>query len=37
MSFPRLTFPLTVDCAGREYWIGESGLYKYGEAATASL
>lgn len=37
MSFPRLTFPLAVDCTGREYWIGASGPYKYGEAATAFL
>lgn len=37
MSFPRLTFPLTVDCTGREYWIGKSGPYKYGAAVTAFL
>lgn len=37
MSFPRLTFPLAVDCTGREYWIGASGPYKYGAAVTAFL
>ena len=35
MSFPVLTFPLTVDFGGSEYWIGEAGPYKYGEAVTA--
>lgn len=35
MSLPMLTFPLTVDFGGTEYWIGETGPYKYGEAVTA--
>ena len=25
MSFPRLSFPLTVDFGEAEYWIGEQG------------
>ncbi len=35
MSFPALTFPLTVDFGGDEYWIEKTGPYKYGEAVTA--
>lgn len=35
MSFPTLTFPLTVDFGGDEYWIEKAGPYKYGEAVTA--
>ena len=35
MSFPALVFPLTVDFGGAEYWIGQAGPYKYGEAVTA--
>ncbi len=35
MSFPKLTFPLTVDFAGTGYWIGNQGPYKYGAAVTA--
>lgn len=35
MSFPKLTFPLTVDCYGTGYWIGDAGPFKYGEAVTA--
>ena len=35
MSFPRLTFPLTVDFGEAEYWIGEQGPFKYGTAVTA--
>jgi len=35
MSFPRLTFPLTVDFSGAGYWIGDQGPYKYGAAITA--
>jgi len=35
MDISTLTFPLTVDFAGKEYWVGKSGPYKYGEAVTA--
>lgn len=35
MSFPRLTFPLTVDFGSGGYWIGDVGPYKYGAAVTA--
>lgn len=35
MSFPKLTFPLSIDCYGTGYWIGEAGPFKYGEAVTA--
>lgn len=35
MRFPKLTFPLTVDCYGTGYWIGGTGPFKYGEAVTA--
>lgn len=35
MSFPKLTFPLTVDFGDVEYWIGEQGPFKYGAAVTA--
>lgn len=35
MSFPKLTFPLTVDFASAGYWIGDQGPYKYGAAVTA--
>lgn len=35
MDISVLTFPLTVDFGGNEYWIGEAGPYKYGEAVTA--
>ncbi len=34
MSFPKLTFPLTVDFASAGYWIGNQGPYKYGAAVT---
>ncbi len=35
MSFPKLTFPLTIDFASAGYWIGDQGPYKYGAAITA--
>ena len=35
MSFPRLTFPLTVDFCSAGYWIGDQGPFKYGAAVTA--
>ncbi len=35
MTFPKLTFPLTVDFGSAGYWIGDSGPYKYGAAVTA--
>ena len=35
MDLSTLAFPLTVDFGGSEYWIGETGPYKYGEAVTA--
>ena len=35
MSFPRLTFPLTVDFCSAGYWIGNLGPFKYGAAVTA--
>ena len=35
MSFPRLTFPLTVDFCSAGYWVGNQGPFKYGAAVTA--
>lgn len=35
MTVPKLTFPLTVDFSGTEYWIGEQGPFKFGSAVTA--
>ena len=35
MSFPRLTFPLTVDFCSAGYWIGDQGPFKYGAAVIA--
>lgn len=35
MSFPKLTFPLTVDFVSAGYWIGDAGPYKYGAAVTS--
>ncbi len=35
MTFPKLTFPLTVDFGSAGYWIGDTGPYKYGAAVTA--
>lgn len=35
MDISTLAFPLTVDFGGSEYWIGETGPHKYGEAVTA--
>ncbi len=35
MTFPKLTFPLTVDFGSAGYWIGDQGPYKYGAAVTA--
>ena len=35
MSFPRLTFPLTVDFGDTAYWIENQGPFKYGAAVTA--
>lgn len=35
MSFPKLSFPLTVDFADAGYWISNQGPFKYGEAVTA--
>ncbi len=35
MSFPRLTFPLTVDFGSAGYWIGDVGPFYYGAAVTA--
>ncbi len=37
MSFPKLTFPLTIESTGTEYWINENGPFKFGEAATSFL
>lgn len=34
MSFPRLTFPLTVDFGSAGYWIGDVGPFHYGAAVT---
>ena len=34
MSFPRLTFPLTADFGGTEYWLNDMGPFKYGAAVT---
>ncbi len=35
MTFPKLTFPLTVDFSNAGYWIGKQGPFKYGAAVTA--
>ena len=35
MSFPKLTFPLTVDFCSDGYWINDQGPFKYGAATTA--
>ena len=35
MTVTKLTFPLTVDFSGTEYWIGEQGPFKFGSATTA--
>ncbi len=35
MSFPKLTFPVTVDFGSAGSWIGDQGPYKYGAAITA--
>ena len=35
MDFPRLTFPLTVEKRGNQYWIGQQGPFKFGEAVTS--
>jgi len=35
MTFPKLTFPLTVDFGSAGYWISNQGPYKYGAAVTA--
>ena len=35
MSFPNLTFPLTVDFCSNGYWINDQGPFKYGAATTA--
>ncbi len=35
MTFPKLTFPLTVDFSNVGYWIGKQGPFKYGAAVTA--
>ncbi len=35
MSFPKLTFPLTVDFSSLGYWIGDQGPFKYGAGVTA--
>ena len=35
MSFPNLTFPLTVDFCSNGYWINNQGPFKYGAATTA--
>lgn len=37
MDYPRLTFPVTVDFGGSEYWINDIGPFRYGAAATALL
>ncbi len=35
MTFPKLTFPVSVDFGGNGYWIGSQGPFKYGAAVTA--
>ena len=37
MDFASMTFPLTVDVSGAQYWIGDGGPYKLGMAATEFL
>ncbi len=37
MDFASMTFPLTVEISGDQYWIGEDGPYKLGMAATEFL
>lgn len=37
MSFPKLTFPLTVNFGDTGYWLEDQGPFKYGTAATAFL
>ena len=37
MDFSSMTFPLTVDISGVQYWIGDEGPYKLGMAATEFL
>ena len=37
MGLPKLTFPLTVDFSGNEYWIGDAGPFPCGAAATEIL
>ncbi len=37
MDFASMTFPLTVDISGVQYWIGDEGPYKLGMAATEFL
>ena len=37
MDFASMTFPLTVEVSGDQYWIGEDGPYKLGMAATEFL
>lgn len=35
MNFPKLTFPLTVEKRGSQYWIDQQGPFKFGEAVTS--
>ena len=37
MEFDSMTFPLSVDVSGSQYWIGDEGPYKLGMAATEFL
>ncbi len=37
MDFDSMTFPLTVDVSGNQYWISDEGPYKLGMAATEFL
>lgn len=37
MDFASMTFPLTIDVSGTQYWIGDEGPYKLGIAATEFL
>ena len=37
MDFSSMTFPLTVDVSGNQYWIGDEGPYKLGMVATEFL
>lgn len=37
MDFSALTFPLVMDIAGSQYWLGDEGPYKLGMAATEFL